>query len=44
MKIKLIYPLALSSLLFIGTISAQEKTDIQTERTKFGGITGNMTT
>lgn len=41
MKIKLIYPLALSSLLFIGTISAQEKTDIQTERTKFGGITEN---
>ena len=41
MKYKLIYSLALITLLSIGSLSAQEKTNIQTERTKFGGITGN---
>lgn len=41
MNYKLIYSLALVTLLSVGSVSAQEKTDIQTERTKFGGITGN---
>lgn len=41
MNYKLIYSLALVTLLSVGSVSAQEKTNIQTERTKFGGITGN---
>lgn len=41
MKFKSFYLLALVTLLSVGSVSAQEKTNIQTERTKFGGITGN---
>lgn len=41
MKFKSFYLLALVTLLSVGSVSAQEKTNIQTERTKFGGFTGN---
>lgn len=41
MKYKLIYSLAIASLLSIYHTSAQEKTDSQAERFKYGGITEN---